>query len=59
MLKTLEERFDGRLPRTRAQLISLPGIGRKCADIMLRFVWRSRSCRSTRMSFAWLAGSVS
>ena len=28
---------DGRIPRDRAGLMALPGIGRKCADIMLLF----------------------
>ncbi len=30
---------DGRVPTDRAALMALPGIGRKCADIMLRFVY--------------------
>lgn len=29
------ERHDGRLPRTRAQLMALPGIGRKSANVIL------------------------
>ncbi len=28
---------DGRIPRSREGLMELPGIGRKCADIVLRF----------------------
>jgi endonuclease-3 len=28
---------DGKIPRNRAGLMALPGIGRKCADIMLLF----------------------
>jgi endonuclease-3 len=35
----LLERFDGEVPRTREGLMSLPGIGRKCADIVLQFVF--------------------
>lgn len=31
--------FDGRVPETREALMSLPGIGRKCADIVLQFVF--------------------
>ncbi|GAB4199453.1 MAG: endonuclease III [Wenzhouxiangellaceae bacterium] len=31
------ELADGRIPRDRAGLMRLPGIGRKCADIVLRF----------------------
>jgi endonuclease-3 len=33
----LIEEQDGRIPRDRAGLMRLPGIGRKCADIMLSF----------------------
>lgn len=33
----LIEEHDGRVPRDRAGLMRLPGIGRKCADIMLSF----------------------
>ncbi len=36
---TLIERHDGIVPNTRKQLMSLPGIGRKCADIMMRFTF--------------------
>ena len=30
---------DGRVPNTGAELIGLPGIGRKCTDILLRFTF--------------------
>ena len=33
----LIQEHDGRVPRDRAGLMRLPGIGRKCADIMLSF----------------------
>ena len=33
----LMEEHDGQVPRDRAGLMKLPGIGRKCADIMLSF----------------------
>jgi endonuclease-3 len=33
----LIEEHQGRVPRDRAELMRLPGIGRKCADIMLSF----------------------
>ncbi len=39
MCRDLQERFAGRVPRTRHDLMSLPGVGRKSADIMLRFVF--------------------
>lgn len=35
----LLEEHDGVVPCTRAELMSLPGIGRKCADIVLQFVF--------------------
>lgn len=35
----LLERHGGVVPSTREALMDLPGVGRKCADIMLRFVF--------------------
>lgn len=37
MCTALLEDHQGIVPKTREGLMSLPGIGRKCADIMLRF----------------------
>jgi endonuclease-3 len=37
MSKELLDKFNGQVPQTRTQLMSLTGIGRKSADIMLRF----------------------
>lgn len=37
MCTALLNDHDGIVPKTREGLMSLPGIGRKCADIMLRF----------------------
>jgi endonuclease-3 len=39
MARDLEDRFDGVVPRDRQGLMSLPGVGRKCADIVLRFTF--------------------
>ena len=39
MCVALLERHGGVVPETRAALMALPGVGRKCADIMLRFVY--------------------
>ena len=39
MAGALIERFGGVVPRDRAGLMSLPGVGRKCADIVLRFTF--------------------
>ncbi|MEO1091279.1 MAG: endonuclease III [Pseudomonadota bacterium] len=36
---TLLGRHGGTVPKTRQELMALPGIGRKCADIMLRFTF--------------------
>ncbi|MBO6676324.1 MAG: endonuclease III [Rhizobiales bacterium] len=35
----LLEEHDGMVPSTRAGLLSLPGIGRKCADIVMSFTF--------------------
>ena len=35
--KMLLERYNGRVPKTREELMKLPGIGGKCADIVLLF----------------------
>ena len=37
--KMLIEKFDGRVPQTQKELMSLPGVGRKSSDIVMRFVW--------------------
>ncbi len=39
MCAALLERHGGTVPTTRPALMALPGVGRKCADIMLRFVY--------------------
>ena len=35
----LLDRFNGKVPQTQKELMSLPGVGRKSSDIMMRFVW--------------------
>jgi len=35
--KMLLKKYNGRVPKTRAKLMELPGIGGKCADIVLLF----------------------
>lgn len=37
--RALLEDFDGKLPEEREALMSLPGIGRKCADVLQRFTF--------------------
>ena len=37
--KMLLEKFDGRVPQTQKELMSLPGVGRKSSDIVMRFVF--------------------
>jgi endonuclease-3 len=39
MCADLLERFDGTVPATRKDLMSLPGVGRKSADIIMRFTF--------------------
>ena len=35
----LIEKFNGVVPRTQKELMSLPGVGRKSSDIVMRFVF--------------------
>jgi endonuclease-3 len=39
MCAALLERHRGVVPRTRSELLALPGVGRKSADILLRFIF--------------------
>ncbi|SFI98367.1 endonuclease III domain-containing protein [Jannaschia pohangensis] len=39
MCRALIDDHGGTVPRTRAGLMSLPGVGRKCADIVLSFTF--------------------
>jgi endonuclease III len=40
----LIEEHDGAVPTTREGLMGLPGVGRKCADIVLRFTYGQPVC---------------
>ena len=35
----LLEKFNGKVPQTQEELMTLPGVGRKSSDIIMRFVW--------------------
>jgi endonuclease-3 len=37
--KILVEKFEGQIPRTREDLMSLPGVGRKTANVILNVAW--------------------
>jgi endonuclease-3 len=37
--KMLLEKFNGRVPNTQKELMTLPGVGRKSSDIVMRFVF--------------------
>ena len=37
--KMLLDKFNGRVPQTQKELMTLPGVGRKSSDIVMRFVW--------------------
>jgi endonuclease-3 len=37
--KMLLEKYDGRVPSTQKELMTLPGVGRKSSDIVMRFVF--------------------
>ena len=38
-IKILIEKFNGIVPQTQKELMSLPGVGRKSSDIVMRFVF--------------------
>ena len=37
--QALIEKFNSRVPQTQEELMTLPGVGRKSSDIIMRFVW--------------------
>ena len=37
--KMILEKFNGKVPRTQKELMTLPGVGRKSSDIVMRFVF--------------------
>jgi endonuclease-3 len=37
--RMLLEKFNGKVPQTQTELMTLPGVGRKSSDIIMRFVW--------------------
>lgn len=39
MARAILDHHHGEIPHTREELMALPGIGRKCADIMLNFTY--------------------
>lgn len=43
MTKQLLARFDGEVPKTREELMTLTGVGRKSADIILRFEYGEKA----------------
>ncbi|HAK79569.1 MAG TPA: endonuclease III [Runella sp.] len=43
MAKQIIEKHHGQIPQTKEELLGLAGIGRKCADIMLNFVFEEPS----------------
>jgi endonuclease-3 len=38
----LTERFGGRVPRTMEELVTLPGVGRKTANLVMILAFKSR-----------------
>ena len=40
--RILVERFDGRVPATMEELLTLPGVGRKTANLVLILSFKSR-----------------
>lgn len=41
LAKALVESHDGEVPRTMAELIKLPGVGRKTANVVMGVIWRA------------------
>lgn len=39
MCRMLLDDYDGEIPKDHSELMKLPGIGRKCADIMMNFIF--------------------
>ena len=39
--KVLIEKYNGKVPQTQKELMSLPGVGRKSSDIVMRFVFNA------------------
>ena len=39
--KVLIEKYNGQVPQTQKELMSLPGVGRKSSDIVMRFVFNA------------------
>ena len=35
----IRDRFNGKVPQTQKELMTLPGVGRKSSDIVMRFVF--------------------
>ncbi len=56
--RMLVERFGGRVPATMEELLTLPGVGRKTANLVLILAFRaSRTSASTRTCTASRTGS--
>ncbi len=54
----LVERFDGEVPPRMKDLVTLPGVGRKTANVVLGNAFGSPASRSTRTSAGWCAASA-
>ncbi len=43
LCRTLIEKFGGEVPHNRKQLMSLPGVGRKTANVVLNVIWHEHT----------------
>lgn len=59
MARQILEEHGGRIPDTHEELMKLQGIGRKCADIMMNFVFESPTSRLTHTSAVRTNGQIS
>jgi endonuclease-3 len=51
--RMLVENFDGQVPRTREALESLPGVGRKTANVVLNVAFGEPTMAVTRICSVW------
>lgn len=43
LCRTLIEKFDGEVPHDREKLMTLPGVGRKTANVVLNVIWHEHT----------------
>ncbi len=59
MATAVVDRFGGEVPTAMEDLVTLPGVGRKTANVVRSVAFGLPGCRSTPMSSACRSGSAS